>query len=91
MGAAKPLINKYVLFTNDESDEEVYVLVKLALFLENLTRKSVINRNIPNDIKYREKMLMQEELDELRKEDPIQEATQEELEEFLEMIKKYGG
>ena len=67
------------------------MLVKLALFLENLTRKSVINRNIPNDIKYREKVLTQEELDELRKEDPIQEATQEELEEFLEMIKKYGG
>ena len=91
LGAVKPLINKYVLFANDESDEEVYVLVKLALFLENLTRKSVINRNIPNDIKYREKVLTQEELDELRKEDPIQEATQEELEEFLEMIKKYGG
>lgn len=91
LGELKPLINKYVSFTNDESDEEVYVLVKLALFLENLTRKTVINRNIPNDIKYREKILTQEEIDELREEEPIREATQEEIDKFLEMIKKYGG
>lgn len=91
LGEIKPLINKYVLFTNDESDEEVYVLVKLALYLEALTRKSVINKNIPNDVKYRVTVLAQEELEELRKEEPIQEATPEELNELLEFIKKYGG
>lgn len=87
----KELLNKYVSFNNEEPDEEVYVLVNVALYLENLTRKNVINKNIPNDIKYREKLLTQEELDELHKEEPIQDTSPEELEEFLKMIKEYGG
>ena len=87
----KELLTKYVSFNNEEPDEEVYVLVNVALYLENLTRKNVINRNIPNDIKYREQLLSQEEIDKLREEEPFQEASLEDLEKFLKMIKEYGG
>ena len=51
-----PLINQYVLFLNNESDEEVYILVSLALYLEALNNVSILNDNIPNSLDYREKL-----------------------------------
>ena len=49
----KEQINQYVHFTNNESDEEAALLVRLAMYLESLTRNCLINRNIPNRIDYR--------------------------------------
>lgn len=64
----KEIINKYVIFTNDESDEEVVVLVKLALYLSSLTCKSTLNRNIPNDLRYRAVILSDNEINKLKEE-----------------------
>lgn len=88
---AKELLNQYVSFTNTEPDDETYVLVKLALYLENLTRKTLLNKNMPNDICYRERLLAPNEIDELRAEEPIHEATPGEIEDFLKMLEAYGG
>ena len=57
----KELINEYVHFTNTEPDEERVVLVRLALYLEALTRKCLLNRNIPNTPEYRVKILTDEQ------------------------------
>lgn len=84
----KKMINRYVYFTNEETDEEVYVLIKLALYLEALNRKSIINKNIPNEEQYREKVLSQREMDELSGEEPEEEPD---LTKIQEILKAYGG
>ena len=86
----KPLINKYVLFTNQESDEEVYVLVKIALYLESLTRKSIINKNIPNETQYRERLLTEAEIEELYQEESVTDGRQIEISKLKEFLEEYG-
>lgn len=61
----KDKINKYVFFTNEETDEEVVVLVNLALYLSSLTHNSTLNKNIPNDLKYRIAILSDDEIKKL--------------------------
>lgn len=63
----KDIINKYVVFTNEESDEEVIVLVNLALYFNALTYDNILNKNIPNEEQYRQKCLTQEEMKCLKK------------------------
>ncbi len=52
-----PFLERYVTFENVQSDFEYYALVKLALYLECLDNDCLINRNIPNDLKYRTKYI----------------------------------
>lgn len=68
----KEVINRYVRFTNCEPDIEKAVLIKLALYLEALTRRDVLNKNIPNTQKYRIQILSDEEFDFLLPEDENQ-------------------
>ena len=58
----KDFLNKYIVFTNEESDKEVVILVDLARYLYALERNCILNRNIPNELSYREKLLSEEEL-----------------------------
>lgn len=62
----KEKINKYVFFTNTEPDEEVVVLVTLALYLSSLTHDSILNQNIPNDLKYRVIIMSDNEINQLK-------------------------
>lgn len=88
----KELINQFVHFTNREPDEEVIVLVKLALYLEALTRKSLLNKNIPNELKYRMRLLSEEECKELFMEDESDDSdAMHTFEEFLKLIEEYRG
>lgn len=52
-----PFLERYVTFDKAQSDFEYYVLVKLALFLECLENECLINKNVPNDKKFRIKLL----------------------------------
>ena len=61
----KPLINKYVAFANTEPAFETKVLVSMALYFEGLSLTGILNRNIPNSLEYRERLLTEEEWDEL--------------------------
>jgi len=61
----KDWLNGYVVFTNHESNEETIVLVHLAQYLDCLNHKSCINKNIPNSLKYRERLLLDDEMREL--------------------------
>ena len=88
---AKELINKYVHFTNLESDEETIVLVNLALYLESLSRKSLLNKNIPNELEYREKTLSEEEIESILTEAETIEKPTISIEELQDLIKGYGG
>lgn len=88
----KELINQYVHFTNTEPDEEIIVLVRLALYLESLTRKSFLNKNIPNTLEYRLQTLSDEQYTELLVEaenDDVEPADG--LEELGKLIIDYGG
>ncbi|GAA0735337.1 hypothetical protein [Clostridium oceanicum] len=62
---ACPFFEKYVSFENAKGDFECYALVKLALYLECLENNCMINKNVPNDLKYRERLLSDDEEKEL--------------------------
>ena len=55
-------LNKYVVFTNEESDKEVVILVDLVRYLYALEQNCTLNRNIPNELSYREKLLSEKEM-----------------------------
>lgn len=65
LNGAKIFLEKYVSFEGATGDFEHYALVKLALYLDCLDNKCLINRNIPNDLKYRKGLLSDDELKEL--------------------------
>ena len=88
---AKDSINQYVHFTNEESDEETIVLVNLALYLESLTRKCLVNKNIPNEFEYRLKLLPEAQYNELIAEEEKVEHQGITVEELLKQIEEYGG
>ena len=46
----------------NDIDFEYYALVNLALYLECLENDCIINKNIPNDLKYREKFKIKKSL-----------------------------
>ena len=58
----KDFLNKYIVFTNEEPDREVVILVSLAIYLHALEQNCILNRNIPNELSYREKLLSEEEI-----------------------------
>ncbi|MCY6482820.1 hypothetical protein OW763_00410 [Clostridium aestuarii] len=58
---ALSFLEKYVLFEGAKDDFEHYALVQVALYLECLEHKCLINKNIPNDLKYRERLLSDDE------------------------------
>ncbi|MFX4263425.1 hypothetical protein ACOBQJ_14670 [Pelotomaculum propionicicum] len=62
---ARVFLEKYVSFEGAKGDFEHYALVKLALYLDCLENKCLINKNIPNDLKYRRRLLSDDELKEL--------------------------
>jgi len=86
---SKDDINKYVYFTNTESDEETIVLVDLALYLATLTTPNLLNRNIPNEPAYREIILSQDEWENLFKNNPDNNPSANER-AFQEFLEKYG-
>jgi hypothetical protein len=65
LNGAKIFLEKYVSFEGATGDFEHYALVKLALYLDCLENKCLINRNIPNDLKYRKRLLSDAEWKEL--------------------------
>lgn len=87
----KELINKYVHFTNMESDEETTVLVALALYFDALENKNLLNKNIPNEEKYRISVLSKEQYDELFVEEEPNESQIESAKSLLSFLKEYGG
>ncbi|MDD7192953.1 MAG: hypothetical protein PUH33_00400, partial [Clostridiaceae bacterium] len=88
----KELINRYVHFTNTEPDEERCVLVQLALYFDALSRKCLLNKNIPNTLDFRMQILSDDQYAELfleeENDNPQAENTSEDL---LELLKEYGG
>ncbi|MDM5285651.1 hypothetical protein [Peribacillus frigoritolerans] len=62
---ARLFLEKYVSFQGAKGDFEHYALVELALYLDCLENKCLINKNIPNDFKYRQRQLSDEEWKEL--------------------------
>lgn len=86
----KELINNYVYFTNTEPDEERVVLVRLALYLEALTRKCFLNKNIPNTLEYRMQILTDEQYTSLLAEDAEDSDQESDENPLLELLKKYG-
>lgn len=61
----KDSLSKYVDITGEESDVELLVLIDLARYLECLNYKTILNRNIPNEIKYREYIIPDSQLKDL--------------------------
>lgn len=87
----KELINKYVYFTNTEPDEERVVLVRLALYLDALTRKCFLNKNIPNNLEYRKQILTDEQCNSLLSEKTTTSDQESDEDPLLEIRKECGG
>lgn len=88
----KELINQYVHFTNTETDQERLVLVRLALYLDVLSRKCFLNKNIPNSLEYRMHTLSDDQYADLFIEEENNDTqTDSKLEDFLKFVEKYGG
>lgn len=85
------LINQYVYFTNTEPDVERMILVQLALYLDSLTRKSFLNKNIPNTLTYRMKLLTDEQYAALFAEEKRTESSEYTEKDLLKLLEKYGG
>lgn len=64
---AYSFFSKYISFNCLESDNELYALVHMALYQECLENKCSINKNIPNDLKYRLITLLGDEYNDLIK------------------------
>ncbi|MBJ8030674.1 hypothetical protein [Bacillus cereus group sp. N21] len=62
---AHTFLEKYVSFQGAQSDFEHYALVQLALYLNCLENKCIANENIPNDLKFRRRLLLEDEMKEL--------------------------
>lgn len=54
---ASTFLEKYVSFQGAKCDFEYYALVQVALYMDCLENKCTINKNIPNDLKYRRRLL----------------------------------
>ncbi len=76
----KPLLNKYVYFSNTESDDETVVLVSVARYLSALEKNCILNKNIPNTLRFRGRLLSEEEIESLN------ECEKEMSEETVENI-----
>lgn len=87
----KDLINKYVYFTNTEPDEERIVLVHLALYLDALAQKCLLNKNIPNTLEFRMQVLTDEQFAKLLSVEKASEETTVSEEDYLQLLEKYGG
>lgn len=88
----KVFLNRYVVFTNKESDRECVVLTDLAVYLHALECKCILNQNIPNEDKYREKVLSDGEWVELFKENETKtENIAENMEDVLKQYRLISG
>lgn len=79
----KPIINKYVVFTNTESAFETQVLVSMALYFECLGYQNIVNRNIPNSLEYRESLVNDAEWELLIKNEQPKRKEENRFHKFL--------
>lgn len=79
----KPLVNRYVVFTNTEPAFETKVLISMALYFESFEYKNVLNRNIPNSLEYRENLLSNEEWSDLISNNKVVDTEESPLRIFM--------
>lgn len=60
--------NRYVVFTNSETGPETLILMQMVIYFAALESHCCLNKNIPNELQYRKRLLSQEEIDDLAKE-----------------------
>lgn len=65
LNGIKEPINQFVIFSNTEDTFETRVLISMALYFESLAFPNILNKNIPNDLKYRERLYTEEEWEKL--------------------------
>lgn len=58
----KKYMETYFQITENEDNEELFILIKTTLYFYNLENNTMLNRNIPNDLNYRLKLLTDEEM-----------------------------
>ena len=84
----KDILNEFVSFSGNETDFEITILVRLALYLDALNSKCPINANIPNNVDFRERLLNQEEIDILKEVDA---APSDSIEKLLIQLTNEDG
>ena len=82
----RPFFERYVLLDEAKTRIETFVLTQVALYANALENDNLINKNIPNDLQHRYKLLCEEEIEELRK--PPKEMLLSEIENTLEEYRR---
>ena len=83
---ARPFLDKYVNFDEAETDFERYALTQMALYADSLVCNNFLNRNIPNDLRFRLRLLNDAEWEELhRTEEAENEAAEIVIPDFLDL------
>jgi len=70
-------LDKYVFIEDANEEFEFFFLINVALYLDCLENKCLLNKNIPNDRKYRIKLLSEYEFAQIRKAEPIPNYSKE--------------
>lgn len=83
LNLAKPFFEKYITFSGAETDFEYFALTQIAMYFDCLNNKCVLNKNIPNDLKYRDRLLTAEEYTDLIT--PENEDNQD-MQELLDLL-----
>lgn len=65
LDSIRPFLEQYISFDDANDDFEYYVLVQIALYHDCLKYPCVVNRNIPNTLDYRERVIPEEEWSDL--------------------------
>ncbi len=91
----RAFFEKYVDLDEAQGYEEYFVLMNVALYMDSLNGKNILNKNIPNEKQFREYILEDSYYEELTKEEKedIEELSEEEkeqrIEEFLKIAERY--
>lgn len=85
-------LEKYVSFDEAKSPWDYSVLTEIALYLDALTCKNLLNQNIPNSIDYRLFCYEESEWNDLFKEESTttDSVTNSQLDDIKTLLEKYG-
>ena len=63
----KPIANNYIVFTNSEREDEILILMHMVIYFASLKSDCLLNKNIPNELHYRKKILIKKDIEKLSK------------------------
>lgn len=87
----KPFLGRYVSFDEAKTHIEYYILSQLALYIDSLRHKNILNQNIPNELQYRFRRLGDKGWSKLHQERKRADNDKVTLEDYIKLCNTYLG